>query len=90
MHPLTNMASAGLQSLEGPVLGLAARGAGWVWVKIKPPDHRFWSMFPLARVPFRVPILDPQPDPSDPSDPSDPVRCVPELGVSSGFGVIFR
>ena len=34
----------------------------WVWVKIKPPgDRRFWSMFPLTRVPFEVPILDPQP-----------------------------
>ena len=35
----------------------------WVWVKIKPPgDHRFWSMCPLARVPFGVPIFDPQPN----------------------------
>ena len=34
----------------------------WVWVKIKPPgDYRFWSMLPLARVPFGVPIFDPQP-----------------------------
>ena len=30
----------------------------WVWVKIKPPgDHRLWSMFPLARVPFGVPTF---------------------------------
>ena len=30
--------------------------------KIKPPgDRRFWSMFPLTRVPFGVPIFDPQP-----------------------------
>ena len=29
---------------------------------MKPPgDRRFWSMFPLARVPFGVPIFDPQP-----------------------------
>ena len=35
----------------------------WVWVKIKPPgDRRCWSMFPLARVPFGVPIFDPQPN----------------------------
>ena len=34
----------------------------WVWVKIKPPgDHTFWSMLPLTRVPFWVPIFDPQP-----------------------------
>ena len=34
----------------------------WVWVKIKPTGaRRFWSMFPLARVPFWVPICDPQP-----------------------------
>ena len=34
----------------------------WVWVKIKPPgDRRFWSMFPLTRVPFGVPIFDPLP-----------------------------
>ena len=32
------------------------------WVKIKPPgDRRFWSMFPLTRVPFGAPIFDPQP-----------------------------
>ena len=37
-------------------------GCGMVWVKIKPPkDHRFWSMLPLTRVPFWVPIVDPQP-----------------------------
>ena len=35
----------------------------WVWVKIKPPgDRRFWSMFPLTRVPFWVQIFDPPPD----------------------------
>ena len=35
----------------------------WVWVKIKPPgDRRFWSMLPLTRVPFWVPILDPLPN----------------------------
>ena len=34
----------------------------WVWVKMKPPgDRRFWSMLPLTRVPFGVPIFDPQP-----------------------------
>ena len=35
----------------------------WVWVKIQPPGDRrwFWSMFPLTRVPFGVPIFDPQP-----------------------------
>ena len=32
----------------------------WVWVKIQPGDGRFWSMFPLTRVPFWVPIFDPQ------------------------------
>ena len=33
-----------------------------IWVKTKPPgDRRFWSMFPLTRVPFGVPIFDPQP-----------------------------
>ena len=54
-------------SLDG-CLNLAVGGwrAGqnptWVWVKIKPPgDHRFWSMLPLTRVPFWVPIFDPQP-----------------------------
>ena len=37
-------------------------GAIWVWVTIKPTgDRRFWSMFPLTRVPFGVPIFDPQP-----------------------------
>ena len=30
--------------------------------QMKPPgDHRFWSMCPLARVPFGVSIFDPQP-----------------------------
>ena len=34
----------------------------WVWVKIKPPgDRRFLSLFPFAKVPFWVPISDPQP-----------------------------
>ena len=34
----------------------------WVWVKINPPgDRRFWSMFPLTRVPVGVPMFDPQP-----------------------------
>ena len=34
----------------------------WVWVKMKPPgDRRFWSMCTLTRVPFGVPIFDPQP-----------------------------
>ena len=33
----------------------------WVWVRIKPGDRRFWSMFPLTRVPFGVPIFYPQP-----------------------------
>ena len=38
------------------------RYISWVWVKIKPTgDRRFWSMFPLARVPFWVPMFDPQP-----------------------------
>ena len=37
-------------------------GGSWVWVKIKPAgDHRFWSLVPFTRVPFRVPIFDPQP-----------------------------
>ena len=27
----------------------------------KPPDRRLWSMLPLTRVPFGVPIFDPQP-----------------------------
>ena len=35
----------------------------WVWVKIKPPEnHRFWFMLPLTRVPFWVPVFDPQPN----------------------------
>ena len=35
--------------------------AKWVWVNSKPQgDRRFWSMFPLARVPFGVSIFDPQ------------------------------
>ena len=34
----------------------------WVWVKIQPPgDRGFWSMLPLTRVPFWVPICDPHP-----------------------------
>ena len=34
----------------------------WVWVNIKPPeDRRFWSMYLFTRVPFWVPIFDPQP-----------------------------
>ena len=38
------------------------KGHGGCPDKIKPPgDRRFWSMFPLTRVPFGVPILDPQP-----------------------------
>ena len=33
-----------------------------LWVKIKPPgDRRFWSLVPFSRVPFWVPIFDPQP-----------------------------
>ena len=32
----------------------------YMGIKIKPGDHRFWSMLPLARLPFGVPILDPQ------------------------------
>ena len=37
-------------------------GKTWVWVKIKPPgDRRFWSMLPVTRVLFWVPIFDPQP-----------------------------
>ena len=36
--------------------------AMWEWVKIKPPgDRRFSSLFPLTRVPFGVPMFDPQP-----------------------------
>ena len=37
-----------------PFLGtLVPLHSTWVWVKIKPPgDRRFWSMFPLTRVPF--------------------------------------
>ena len=32
-----------------------------MWVKIKPlGDHTFWSMLPLTRVPFWVPIFDSQ------------------------------
>ena len=34
----------------------------WVWVKIKPPgDRRFWSMFPLTRVPLWFLIFEPHP-----------------------------
>ena len=34
----------------------------WAWVKINPPgDCRFWSSFSFARVPFWVPIFDPNP-----------------------------
>ena len=34
----------------------------WVWLKIKQEGlRRFWSMFPFTRVPFWVPIFDPQP-----------------------------
>ena len=34
----------------------------WVWVKIKTPGHRrFQSLVPFTRVPFRVPVFDPQP-----------------------------
>ena len=30
----------------------------WVWLKIKQEGLlRFWSMFPLTRVPFRVPVF---------------------------------
>ena len=33
-----------------------------VWGKIEPPgDRRFWSMFPLTRVPFWYRFFDPQP-----------------------------
>ena len=41
---------------------MEGRVAMWVWVKVKPPgDHKFWSMFPLARVPLGGdPIFDPQ------------------------------
>ena len=35
----------------------------WVWLKIKPEGlRRFWSMFPLARVPFWYRLLEPQPN----------------------------
>ena len=48
---------------DAPGQGLSKNRAiftKWMWVKITPPgDRRFWSMFPLARVPFGVPILDP-------------------------------
>ena len=38
------------------------QGVIWVWVKIKATgDRRFWCMFPLPKVPFWVPICDPQP-----------------------------
>ena len=34
-----------------------------MWVKIKPPwDRRFLSLVPFTRVPFWVPIFDPQPN----------------------------
>ena len=34
----------------------------WVWVKIKTTrGPQVWSMFPLTRLPFGVPIFDPQP-----------------------------
>ena len=33
-----------------------------MWVEIKPSgDRKYWSMFPLTRVPFWVPIFHPQP-----------------------------
>ena len=46
------------------LIGLVA--LKWVWVKNETPgtagDHRFLSMLPLTRVPFRVPVFDPQPN----------------------------
>ena len=50
------------QQLAATKVIVHQRVSNWVWVKIKPlGDRRFWSMFPLTRVPFGVPILDPQP-----------------------------
>ena len=41
---------------------LASLAQSWVWVKIKPPgDPRFSSWVPFTRVPFLVPVFDPQP-----------------------------
>ena len=38
------------------------RQAIWVWLKIKQEGlHRFWSMFPLPRVPFGYRSSEPQP-----------------------------
>ena len=53
----------GTQShLDMACLKCVLSGAIWVWVKLKPiGDRRFWSIFPFARVPFWVPIFDPQP-----------------------------
>ena len=46
-----------------------------VWVKMKPPEHHRFSMFPLARVPFGAPIFDSHgfPVQADPIDGS-PLR----------------
>ena len=53
----------------------------WVWVKIEPPgDHRFWSMFPLARVLFGVPIFDPTAIWFHPGD-FGARRCAPSAGM---------
>ena len=51
------------QKGSGKAAGLLSRGFFmWVWVKTKPAgDHRVWSMLPLTRVPFWVPMFDPQP-----------------------------
>ena len=51
----------GTASPTATLLGVLL-SAIWVRVKIKPTgDRRFPSMFPFARVPFWVPIFDPQP-----------------------------
>ena len=49
-----NLAELSVSVLFGEVM--------WVWVKITPPgDRLFLSWVPFARVPFWVPIFDPQP-----------------------------
>ena len=61
----SNQACGRRASRNGPFCwaGVKNRTPKWVWIKIKTPgDRRFWSMFPLARVPLWVRIFDPQPN----------------------------
>ena len=50
-------------TLRGRRETLKYKSVKWVWVKIKPPGHgpQVWSRLLFTRIPFWVPMFDPQP-----------------------------